>query len=204
MYVVVAWDKTRCTTWVNKVRPPAHAYPTCVVRGRHRRGRTTQRPRRKRCERGSLRLGTGPRLDHESFKAPSRPLFISKRRGDSVFDIIFKIWKRSEDRERMSSVTMSKTTSRKAAAPPSLQVVPILPAATPVQRRTTKKARASVSLVQSVRDVVQAFELEYAQVRAPPLSEPTGRTSPSVWRERDVRFGNYLLSFTRGDKNRLP
>lgn len=68
----------------------------------------------------------------------------------------------------MSSVTtVPKTLSRGAAAPPSRVerlVVPTLTTAKPVQRRTTKKARASVSLLQSVRDVVQAFELEYAQV----------------------------------------
>lgn len=35
-----------------------------------------------------------------------------------------------------------------------------------IQRRATKKARATPQLVDTVREVVQAFEFEYAQVRA--------------------------------------
>lgn len=41
----------------------------------------------------------------------------------------------------------------------------MLPAAI-IQRRATKKARATPQLVDTVREVVQAFEFEYAQVRA--------------------------------------
>lgn len=44
-------------------------------------------------------------------------------------------------------------------------VSPVLPAAN-IQRRATKKARATPQLVDTVREVVQAFEFEYAQVRA--------------------------------------
>lgn len=43
--------------------------------------------------------------------------------------------------------------------------MPILPAATPVQRRVMKKARPTIHLVEGVQEVVQAFEFEYAQVR---------------------------------------
>lgn len=73
----------------------------------------------------------------------------------------------------MSSITVpkAKTWGRSAASSRvESAVVPVMPAATPIQRRTAKKskysnARATVHLVDSVREVVQAFELEYSQAR---------------------------------------
>lgn len=64
----------------------------------------------------------------------------------------------------MSCITVSKTW--RGSAPSRVEAVsPVLPAAT-LQRRATKKARATPQLVDTVREVVQAFEFEYAQVRA--------------------------------------
>lgn len=64
----------------------------------------------------------------------------------------------------MSCITVPKTWGGQAA--PRVEAVsPVLPAAT-VQKRATKKARAAPQLVDTVREVVQAFEFEYAQVRA--------------------------------------
>lgn len=73
----------------------------------------------------------------------------------------------------MSSITVPKTkTWGRSAASSRVEsaVVPVMPAATPIQRRTAKKSktantRATVHLVDSVREVVQAFELEYSQAR---------------------------------------
>lgn len=68
----------------------------------------------------------------------------------------------------MSSITVPKTKARGFAAASSTvesAVMPIFPAVTPVQRRTAKKARPTTHLVQSVQEVVQQFEFEYAQVR---------------------------------------
>jgi len=68
----------------------------------------------------------------------------------------------------MSSITVPKTKARGCAAASSRvesAVMPILPAVTPVQRRTAKKARSTLHLVESVQEVVQAFEFDYAQVR---------------------------------------
>lgn len=66
----------------------------------------------------------------------------------------------------MSCITLPKTWGGATAAAPRVESVsPVLPTTT-VQRRATKKARAAPQLVDTVREVVQAFEFEYAQVRA--------------------------------------
>lgn len=66
----------------------------------------------------------------------------------------------------MSCITVPKTWGGSTAAAPRVESVsPVLPTAT-IQRRATKKARATPQLVDTVREVVQAFEFEYAQVRA--------------------------------------
>lgn len=67
----------------------------------------------------------------------------------------------------MSSITVPKTKARGCAAASSRVEsadMPILPAVTPVQRRTAKKARPTTHLVESVQEIVQNFEFEYAQV----------------------------------------
>lgn len=64
----------------------------------------------------------------------------------------------------MSCITIPKTWGG-ATAQRVEAVSPVLPAAI-IQRRATKKARATPQLVDTVREVVQAFEFEYAQVRA--------------------------------------
>lgn len=64
----------------------------------------------------------------------------------------------------MSCITVPKTWGA-SAAPRVDAVSPVLPVTT-VHKRAMKKARATPQLVDTVREVVQAFELEYAQVRA--------------------------------------
>ncbi|CAM9545933.1 unnamed protein product [Hapterophycus canaliculatus] len=68
----------------------------------------------------------------------------------------------------MTSITVPKTkTWRGSTASQRVEgvVIPVMPVAKPLQRRTAKKARATGLLVDSVREVIQAFELEYAQVQ---------------------------------------
>lgn len=63
----------------------------------------------------------------------------------------------------MSCITVPKQWTGATAAAPRVEAV--LPTAV-VRRRITKKVRATPQLVDSVREVVQAFEFEYAQTRA--------------------------------------
>lgn len=53
-----------------------------------------------------------------------------------------------------------------SAAPRVESVTPVVPVAATTQRRLKKKARATHQLVDTVREVVKAFELEYAQAQA--------------------------------------
>lgn len=55
--------------------------------------------------------------------------------------------------------------------------MPIVPAVAAVQRRAHKKARPTTHLVESVQEVVQAFEFEYAQVRRGGGGEDGGGSS---------------------------
>lgn len=63
----------------------------------------------------------------------------------------------------MSCITVPKQWAGAAAAAPRVEAV--LPT-TVIQRLVTKKVRATPQLVDTVREVVQAFEFEYAQTRA--------------------------------------
>lgn len=63
----------------------------------------------------------------------------------------------------MSCITVPRQWGRVGTVAPRVEAVPLTAR---IQRRTTKKARATPALVDTVREVVQAFEFEYAQVRA--------------------------------------